>query len=61
MSRQVWQTRVTEMVRVALRYARHVASFRSLLTHRARAADQALPSPPPAWSLRRALARLFGR
>jgi len=39
-----------------------VASFRSLLTHRTRAADHTYhPAPSAGWTLRRALARLLGR
>jgi len=39
-----------------------VASFRSLLTHRTRAADHTLqPAPAGGWTLRRALAWLLGR
>jgi hypothetical protein len=58
----VCQTRVTDLVRLPLGYARDVASFRSLLTHRTRAADHALqPAPAGGWTLRRALAWLLGR
>jgi len=58
----VWQTPATDLVRLALGYARSVASFRSLLTHRTRAIDHTLqPAAAGGWTLRRALARLFGR
>jgi len=59
--RPVWQTGVTELVRLALRYARDVASFRSLLTPRTRAADHSLQTASVGWTFRRALARLLGR